>query len=234
MKTSKHLNETNIILISIPVLLFIYLRFCTPEYFDYYFSSGFINTESLSYFRIFYHYVSMFLILAVIPAFIIHFVFKKKLSEYGLASGDSKFGYSIVFGSLIPLVLLLSLTILTDGEKFPTFHSCYPAIPGIGGHTGFFLLNTAFLFLFYVAFEFFYRGYILFGLKNKLGTVPAILIQTIPSVLVHFSKPDAELFFSIPGEILLGLLAVRTGSVWYGILIHFFMGVTIELAGILF
>ena len=67
--------------------------------------------------------------------------------------------------------------------------------------------------------EFLWRGYTLFGLKEKFGYY-AVLIQTIPFTILHNGKPELETFSAILAGIILGILALRTGSFIYGVIIH--------------
>ncbi|HNR08342.1 MAG TPA: CPBP family intramembrane metalloprotease, partial [Saprospiraceae bacterium] len=83
----------------------------------------------------------------------------------------------------------------------------------------------AYIFFYYLVWEFYFRGFLLFGLAKIYGPAAAILIQTISSCLVHLGKPEGETLGSVAAGLLFGLLALRTGSIWYGWLIHFSLGV---------
>jgi membrane protease YdiL (CAAX protease family) len=230
----KHITRTNVILFIVPILLFVYIRFGMAPNFDFFFGRFVSDPVVESYLRTFYQYLSMFLLLCIIPLLIVRLGFREKLSNYGVRTGDAKFGYKVVVISLLPIAAGLILGALSQSTKPPVFHSVYPVVPAAAGSAGSFLIYFFFLLFYYAAFEFFYRGFMLFGLKDKFGPVAAVLIQTIPSVLVHFDKPDAEFFMAIPAELFLGWLAVRTKSLWYGFLIHLYIGVGIEIACIVF
>lgn len=234
MKNTKFINKENIILLFIPVILTIYMRFGMANQFSFYFHSLFSSSTTLSFFRVFYEYIFVFVTQAIIPILLIVFVFKESPSNYGLQIGDSKKGFSIVFMLLVPIGIILLLTALVPDSKPPVFHSVYPAIPAVKNSLPLFFLNTFFLIFYYAGFEIFYRGFILFGLKDKFGAIPAILIQAIPSVLIHIHKPDGEIFGALVAEVFFGYLALKTESIYYGFFIHLFIGIGIELATILF
>jgi membrane protease YdiL (CAAX protease family) len=59
----------------------------------------------------------------------------------------------------------------------------------------------------------------LFGLEKKFGYY-TVLIQMIPFVILHNGKPFLETFGAIFGGIALGILALRTRSIYYCIVIH--------------
>ena len=72
----------------------------------------------------------------------------------------------------------------------------------------------------------------LFGLEEKFG-VNAILFQMLPFVILHNGKPFVETFSAIIGAILLGYIALRTRSIFYGVAIHFILFFSMDLFVIL-
>ena len=89
--------------------------------------------------------------------------------------------------------------------------------------------EAAYVLLYYTAWEFYFRGFLLFSLKDRFGAMEAVIIQTVPSCLIHLNKPPGELFGSIVVGIVFGALAVRTGSFWYGWILHAAIGVLADL-----
>lgn len=69
------------------------------------------------------------------------------------------------------------------------------------------------------AWEFIWRGFMLFGLEKKFCYY-SVLIQMIPFVILHNGKPFLETFGAIFGGIALGILALRTRSFYYCVIIH--------------
>ena len=82
-----------------------------------------------------------------------------------------------------------------------------------------FLFDTA---LYMFAWEFIFRGYMLFGLEKSIGK-NAIFVQTIPFVLLHFGKPFLETLVCIPSGFIFGYIAYRTRSFLPCFVIHFGM-----------
>ena len=58
------------------------------------------------------------------------------------------------------------------------------------------------------AIEYMYRGFLLFGLKEKFKE-GSILIQTIPFVLMHLGKPEIETISCLFTGIFFGYMAYR-------------------------
>lgn len=71
----------------------------------------------------------------------------------------------------------------------------------------------------FVAIESFFRGYLVLGLSRRFGS-SAVLIAVVPYMMIHFVKPPAEAVASVIGGIVLGTLALRTGSIVWGIALH--------------
>jgi membrane protease YdiL (CAAX protease family) len=74
------------------------------------------------------------------------------------------------------------------------------------------------------ASEFLFRGYLIFGLKDRLKE-GSILVQMVPFVLVHFGKPELETLSTILTGIYFGFVVYRTNSYWPAFLIHMFINV---------
>jgi uncharacterized protein len=74
------------------------------------------------------------------------------------------------------------------------------------------------------ASEFMYRGFLLFGLKDKFKE-GSILIQLIPFVLLHLGKPEVETVSTIITGILFGYICYRGKSYWPALIIHMFINI---------
>lgn len=89
-------------------------------------------------------------------------------------------------------------------------------------------LFALFLFsylLYYIGWEAFFRGFIGFGMTG-LGYTPflAMMVQVSLSTVIHIGKPDAELTGAILGGVLMGVLALRSRSLLWPLLFHFYIG----------
>ena len=135
-------------------------------------------------------------------------LFRDKPRDYGIRVGQWK--PSII---LIPACLAAMALILYGAGKMPDFRSYYHMYaidwPEL-------LLNYA---LYMFAWEFLFRGYMLFGLEKSIGK-SAIFVQAIPFVLLHLGKPFLETLFCIPGGFILGYVSYRTRSFLPCFIIH--------------
>src|SRR5262249_6432584 len=74
--------------------------------------------------------------------------------------------------------------------------------------------------------EYFFRGLMLLPLAERFGW-PASLIALLPYVLVHAGKPLIELYGSIVFGLGLSFLALRSGSILYGLALHWVLAVVV-------
>ena len=79
-----------------------------------------------------------------------------------------------------------------------------------------------------VGWEFLFRGFLLFPLYEYIGPM-ANLIQATLCAVTHMHKPLVEFYGSFPFALLLGYLARKTGSVWYGVYVHWLLGFSLEV-----
>jgi len=90
------------------------------------------------------------------------------------------------------------------------------------------ILYEGALLLYMAGREFFFRGFLLFGLKETMGDA-AIYLQVIPYSIMYLHRPGVKALASIPATIILGHLAVYTGSVFYGIMLHWLCAFALDI-----
>lgn len=79
----------------------------------------------------------------------------------------------------------------------------------------------------FVALEFFFRGFMVHGLKWRMGYA-AVFVMIVPYNMIHFSKPFLEAMGAIVGGVTLGTLSLKTRSVWWGALLHIAVAATMD------
>ena len=213
--------RSSVVLVSIPVLIMLFTYFGSNDFYRRTLSSeGTYN--DLHGFT--YHHVGCFVILgcgSVLLGALIGLTPRK----LGLGLGDVAFGAKFCAVTIPLLVVPLTLA----GSYTPDVAAEYPLAKGALESPELFLIHACFYLVYYVGWETFFRGYALFGLAERFGAWAAILIQTIPSALIHTSivasgKPFSETLLAVPAGIILGWLAIRTRSIWYAFVIHAAIG----------
>src|SRR4030043_1147077 len=123
-------------------------------------------------------------------------LFRDKPGDYGIRIGRWKPAI------ILAAVCLAAMALILYGVgKMPDFRSYYYRYAIDWPE----LLLAKALFMF--AWEFLFRGYMLFGLEKSIGK-SAIFVQTIPFVLLHFGKPFLETLACIPGGFVFGYVAL--------------------------
>jgi CAAX protease family protein len=136
-------------------------------------------------------------------------LFRDKPWDYGIRIGRWKMGLiAIAVGLAVMAPVLYWVGRLPDFRAY--YHRYAIDWPEL-------LLGAA---LYMFAWEFIFRGYMLFGLEKSMGR-SAIFVQAIPFVLLHFGKPFLETLACIPGGFAFGYVAYRTRSFLPCFIIHF-------------
>jgi membrane protease YdiL (CAAX protease family) len=84
----------------------------------------------------------------------------------------------------------------------------------------------------FVFTEFFFRGFLILAFARKFGH-KAILPMCVFYVTIHFGKPLGETISSFFGGWLLGIIALKTRSIYGGIIIHLGVAYLMELSAML-
>lgn len=80
----------------------------------------------------------------------------------------------------------------------------------------------------FLSLEFFFRGFMLHGLRRAFGA-GAIFVMMVPYCMIHYGKPLPETLGAVLAGIVLGTVAMRTRSIWGGVLIHVGVAWTMDL-----
>jgi len=186
-----------------------------------------MNSNS-SLYRLLYWAGNVIFFYIVPPVILIKFVFKEKFSEYGLkfsgAFRDYKL-YLLMLCVMIPLVVFFSRT-QSFQERYPFYdiqkgESFYPN----------FIIWEIFYFVQFFALEFFFRGFMLHGTKQKFGFY-SVFVMTIPYCMIHYGKPFPETIAAIIAGIVLGTLSLKSRSIWLGVAIHYSVAITMDLCSL--
>jgi uncharacterized protein len=170
-----------------------------------------------------YHFAAAFVLLGLIPALVMRLVFQEPLSACGVQRGDVQFSLKAM---LVMLPVMVAATYPSAGR--PEFMAEYPFDPGAGRSGAAFAGHAAAYLLYYAGWEFFFRGFLQFGLRDRLGDGNAILVQTLASCLVHIGKPAGEIYGSILAGLVWGFVVFRARSLWAVLAMHWALGVSLD------
>ena len=157
--------------------------------------------------------LSSFLYYGLFPILVILIILRKNPLDFGLRWGSPRTWWPYVG------IICLIAGLILYASSFNTSLQQYYINPEFSFVPYFFTSCVSL-----ASQEFMYRGFFLFGLKDKLKE-GAILVQMIPFVFVHLTKPDLETISTIITGIIFGWVAYRGKSFWPAFLIHLFINV---------
>ncbi len=158
----------------------------------------------------------------IIPLIIVRWVPGFEIADLGLSFRGMRqhlWVYGVLFIPVFVVVFVVSFF-----EEFYTYYPFYRQF-----HSAFdFVIWELFYIAQFFSLELFFRGFMVLPLARYIGSA-SIFAMTVPYCMIHFDKPLAECLVSIFAGVVLGTLALRTRSVWGGILIHVGIALSMDL-----
>ena len=158
-----------------------------------------------------------------IPAAMVKYVLGGGLHDVGLCLAGARH-WLRWWTPLFAVSLLLALLC----TRLPSIHEAYPRLPAARSSAGWFILSTLTFASYGLAWEFFFRGFLLFGIEQRFGSW-AVVVQGVPCALMHWGKPNFELLCALPAAILLGIMALRARSIVPGFVLHASVALCVNL-----
>jgi membrane protease YdiL (CAAX protease family) len=128
--------------------------------------------------------------------------------------------YLLMFALILPAVIVASTT--------SSFQHTYPFYK-LANRSAFDLWTWEAMYAAqFLSLEFFFRGFMLQGLRQAFGA-NAVFVMIVPYCMIHYGKPLPETIGAIGAGLILGTLAMRTRSIWGGVLIHMGVAITMDV-----
>ena len=162
----------------------------------------------------------------LLPLFWATLAARHSITELGLGLGrirDHVQVYLVLAALLTPLLFLVSAQ--------PAFLRVYPyfdPLPGAPLWPDFWRLELLY-FAQFAAVEFFFRGFLVQGLRSTFGYA-SIYVSLLPYCMIHFGKPLPEVLAALVAGLVLGHLSLASRSIWPGVALHIFAAATMDLA----
>lgn len=220
---SEENKRPTIILLLAPIVLITWKYYGTKTFYLAQLSDKFVLFNSAAMTAEWYTYFSAFTLLGLLSIAVIKFIFKESLEAYGLFPGKWKLW-------LIPTLVIGAVFVVLSfwSSKNPQFIAEYPLYKGAGDSILLFATHAIVYLFFYIGWEIFFRGFMQVGLSQKFGAWGGILVQSALSCVVHIGKPDSEIYTSILGALIWGILAYRFKSIWPAIATHWVLGISMD------
>lgn len=163
----------------------------------------------------------------ILPFLVIRFVFKESFWQMGWQwqdTGKHWRGYLLL---LSPILVCIGL--VSQGEDFVNHYPFYD----LASRSWFDFIAWELLYLLqFLCLEFFFRGFFLQALRPAIGA-NAIWVMCVPYLMIHFPKLWLEATGAILFGLFLGILALRSRSIWGGFLVHAGVAVSMDVASLL-
>lgn len=162
----------------------------------------------------------------VVPWLVVTFFLNVRMRDLGWGWGETHrhwLGYAYLLTPILFMVIIAS--------HMPDFTDHYPFYRGAGRSWFDFIAWQALYLLQFACLEFFFRGYIVNTLRPNFGSA-AIWIMIVPYLMIHFTKPWLEATGSVFFGLFLGILAVRSRSIWGGFFVHAGVAVSMDIAAL--
>ncbi|MEN6519834.1 MAG: CPBP family intramembrane glutamic endopeptidase [Armatimonadota bacterium] len=187
-----------------------------------------------------YYLVGNLIALFFIPMLAIMLLLGEEPADFGFRLGESRrvrWITAIMFAGLLGLFFVYA--------KRPEFQQYYPIFKGyqfvpFRGDNIFLETDPASLIYAWVSYglymfcwEFFFRGYLLFGLARTINWA-AVIVQALAFMLLHWGKPMPEFIASLPAGIILGMLALKAKSFVPCFALHWSAAVAFDIIVLLF
>ncbi len=235
-QTLEEKHTTKIVLVTTVVCFLLYIFLGYPNFYEMVFGVPHFVVANLTYgsdpywyTKIYYNWGMACVLFLVVP-FLVARKFKIKSRDLGVQLGDKKFGLILLVLGLISIPFTAQVGIL-DLEFQATYPLLRPeAVPVLNGGI-MFLGELSYVIIYYIPYEFFWRGFAQFPLRKygKINTFWIILWTTILSTLLHLPVPPSEILGAAFVGFVYGWLALRANSVLYGLTHHATTGVAADI-----
>jgi len=173
------------------------------------------------------YFLAFFVLLLAVPCFLVFLSSSgpwAALASFGWTFGRAGRGFALAAIGLPVAILAGSV-----GSRDPEMNKMYPfAKAACADARTFAGYELTYLFLYYLPWEFVFRGVLFFPLVPLVGLIPALAIQTALSTLLHIGHPDTEIFAAAGAGLVFGLIAWATGSFLYPLILHAATGIATD------
>jgi membrane protease YdiL (CAAX protease family) len=178
--------------------------------------------------HLFYWCLTCLLTYFVIPSLVIRFILKERIRDYGVKLKGAFAGfwlYAMMLAIMLPLVVLVSRDV-----HFQDTYPFYPVRAGEALWPTFWRWEVLYALQF-LALEFFFRGFMVQGLRRRFG-IYSVFAMMVPYCMIHFGKPVQETFAAIVAGIVLGFMSLKTRSIWMGAVLHVSVALSMDFSSL--
>jgi len=158
----------------------------------------------------------------IVPVMVIILLLDQSPDAYGVKVPSGKtFLFALLFG-------LVVLPVNYFSTRSPGILAMYPQIREKTWSVKLIIISSLTWILYLTAYEFLFRGFILFVFLNTVGTWAAIAANVVLYSLFHIHKGWKEMLGSLPFGLVACYFTIVTGDIWFAVILHCILALTNE------
>lgn len=174
-----------------------------------------------------------------VPMLVIMMILREDPSAFGFTASAAKRTWSFV--GVLFIGLLIAMAFFAHKPAFQDYYpifrrfwefraifdpASYPRLNPFVAAPGMMLYAELSYGMYLFCWEFFFRGYLLFGLQRWMGWF-AVIVQAVAFGLLHWGKP--EMLFSFGGGLILGIIALNAKSFLPAFVLHWAAAISFDI-----
>jgi membrane protease YdiL (CAAX protease family) len=158
---------------------------------------------------------------------VLKLVLRDRLRDMGLGLGSlgQHWGWYVLLASPILVFVVLASYRPDFIDYYPFYRQAHLSWTDL-------LLWELIYLLQFVCLEFFFRGFFVHALRPAMG-VNAVFVMCVPYLMIHFPKPWLEATGAILFGLFLGVLSLRSRSIWGGVAVHVAIAASMDIAALI-
>jgi len=179
--------------------------------------------KRLHEFRIYFRQISGFVFLGGVPFLAVLILLPGGLADYGLtlSFGMNTLYYTVIISVIIVFINFFSSKSKSNLEKYPLIRAKI-----WDGKLLIFSSSGWIIYLF--AYEFLFRGFLLFACIHSFGIWPSIIINILVYSFAHVPQGIKETAGAIPFGFLLCYFTILSGTIWAALILHIVLAISNE------
>ncbi len=174
-------------------------------------------------FWIHFRQITGFIFLGLIPFLVVLIILREKVNSYGLSLS---FNSGVLYYTVILSVIIVSINFFASKSKVNL--KKYPLIKTKIWSVKLLIISFLGWVIYLLAYEFLFRGLLLFTCIQSFGIWPAIIINIVVYSLVHVPQGLNEAAGAVPFGIILCFITVLSGTIWPAFLLHVILAISNE------
>lgn len=174
-------------------------------------------------FWIYFRQITGFVFLGVVPLLVVLVILREKLSAYGIGFSIN---HRVFYYTVILAIIIISINFFASRSKVNL--KKYPLIKTKIWNAKLLILSSLGWIIYILAYEFLFRGFLLFACVRSFGIWPSVIINIIVYSLAHVPQGLNETAGAVPFGLVLCYLVILSGTIWPAFVLHIILAISNE------